>query len=72
MGAEIPLTLAYKLNNVCNAGHQPAVQNSVCIPYGKRTKINYKVSVTLYLVYVKWYNSIYRYFGRASYNVWFM
>ena len=39
-------------------------RTSVCIPYGKRTKINYKVSVTLYLVSVKWYNSIYRYFAR--------
>ena len=27
MGAEIPLTLAYKLNSVCNAGFWPAVQN---------------------------------------------
>ena len=74
-GVAIPLTLdtAYKLNCVCNAGLLALRYRCfICIPHGERTKINYKLSLTPYLVFVKWYNTIYRYFGPASYNMWFM
>lgn len=50
----IPLTLAYKLNSVCNAVKTAGSQN------GKRTKINHKRSITLYIVGVKRMYAIYR------------
>lgn len=54
MGAEIPLTLAYKLNSVCNAGFWPTVQiKKTCIPKWDTHKINYKLSIALDLVSVK-------------------
>ena len=69
MGATIPLTLdtAYKLNCVCNARVLASrYRYKICIPHGARTKINYKLSVTLYLAFVKQYNTIYRYIRRGE------
>ena len=36
---------------------------------GKRIRINYKDSITLYLVVVKWQNTIYRYFEHDEYYI---
>ena len=55
-GVAIPLTLdtAYKLNCVCNAGlFGLAVQMFHLYPTWGTHKINYKLSVTPYLVFVK-------------------
>lgn len=59
-GTEIPLTLKYKLNSVCNAIAYRYTDIFVCNPVRIRTKINYKVSITLYIVAVKNINTIYR------------
>lgn len=55
------LTLAYKLDNVCNASFSRHTNHTVCNPKGIRTKINYKGIVTLYIVFVKLIYSIYRF-----------
>ena len=60
MGAVIPLTLQYNLNNVCNASFSRHTDLSACRPrMGSRTKINYSVSITLYIVVVKENTPIY-------------
>lgn len=61
MGTEIPLTLKYKLNSVCNATAYRDTDIFVCNPARIRTKINYMVSITLYIVAVKNINTIYRF-----------
>lgn len=55
------LTLAYKLDNVCNANFSRHTNHTICNPKGIRTKINYTNIITLYIVLVKFSNSIYRY-----------
>lgn len=54
------LTLAYKLNNVCNASFSRHTNHTVCNPGGIRTKINYNGIVPLYIEYVKQISTIYR------------
>lgn len=55
------LTLAYKLDNVCNASFSRHTNHTVCNPKGIRTKINYTGIITLYIVFVKQMYSIYRF-----------
>lgn len=47
------LTLAYKLDNVCNASFSRHTNQPVCNPKGTRTKINYKGIIPLHIVIVK-------------------
>lgn len=54
------LTLAYKLNNVCNASFSRHTNHTVCNPKGIRTKINYNGIIPLYIDVVKKCNAIYR------------
>lgn len=54
------LTLAYKLNNVCNASFSRHTNHTVCNPKGIRTKINYSEIIPLYIDDVKSMNAIYR------------
>lgn len=62
------LTLAYKLNNVCNASFSRHTNHTVCNPKGIRTKINYNEIIPLYIDVVKLINAIYRKWqGAASY-----
>lgn len=63
---EIPLTLIYKLNSVCNA------DKILQIPVGECTKINYKMSITLHYVCVKFIYTIYRYMQRLYHKIWFV
>ena len=44
------LALEYKLDSVCNAEKNPRYRRCSCNPMGIRTKINYKDSITLYVV----------------------
>jgi hypothetical protein len=55
------LTLAYKLDNVCNASFSRHTNHTVCNPKGIRTKINYNGIIPLYIVYVKLLYPIYRF-----------
>lgn len=61
------LTLAYKLNNVCNASFSRHTNHTVCNPKGIRTKINYKGIITLYIDVVKCNDTIYRNQQGAAY-----
>lgn len=54
------LTLAYKLNNVCNASFSRHTNHTVCNPKGIRTKINYSEIIPLYIDVVKPMDAIYR------------
>lgn len=55
------LTLAYKLDNVCNASFSRHTNHTVCNPKGIRTKINYNGIIPLYIVCVKPLYAIYRF-----------
>lgn len=66
------LTLAYKLNNVCNASFSRHTNHTVCNPKGIRTKINYKGIIPLYIDVVKNDNTIYRNQQGAAYLCLFM
>ena len=59
MGRLIPLALEYKLDNVCNAEKVPRYRRCSCNPRGIRTKINYKESITPYIVRVNIFQAIY-------------
>jgi len=50
MGRLMLLALEYKLDSVCNAERLPRYRRCSCNPIGIRTKINYKDSITLYVV----------------------
>ena len=60
MDAAMLLTLAYKLNNVCNASFSRHTSHTACNPGGIRTKINYNGIVPLHIDVVKKINAIYR------------
>lgn len=66
------LTLAYKLNNVCNASFSRHTNHTVCNPKGIRTKINYKGIIPLYIDVVKRVDTIYRNQQGAAYLCLFM
>jgi len=55
------LTLAYKLDNVCNASFSRHTNHTVCNPKGIRTKINYNSIVPLYIVFVNALCTAYRF-----------
>lgn len=55
------LTLAYKLDNVCNASFSRHTNHTVCNPKGIRTKINYNGIIPLYIVCVKPLYAVYRF-----------
>ena len=59
MGAVVLLALAYKLNNMCNAGSLPQDKPGGLSSRRTRTTINYTVIITQYIDVVKSYISIY-------------
>lgn len=59
MGRLMLLALEYKLDSVCNAERVPRYRMCSCNPMGIRTKINYKDSITLYVVDVNIFRTIY-------------
>ena len=58
MGRLMLLALEYKLDSVCNAERVLRYRRYSCSPMGTRTKINYKDSITLYIVLVNIFNTI--------------
>ena len=60
MGRLMLLALEYKLDSVCNAERVPRYRRCSCSPMGTRTKINYKESIALYIVFVNTFHTKYR------------